>query len=269
MEPVTAAVIVGAGVAKGASGYKAGQASSEAAMASAMYNQQIAQLNAQMEEERGRIVRQITERNALEMGERAAYNAFLLGRQAEEVEEQADFDFIIANRQYDIFTAEKRARWGTSGVTMAGSPAVVALADASAAAMNLANIELRGIQAVNRVEQAQAMTIYKGKVDYNNMMQQAFIGQYNSDIQRANIINQGNMDYYAGAVQAYSAQQAANAALIGAAADTVSGLAGAGAFAGGGGPAGNIGTATAYSTGTTTNTLGQTSGMRGTMSEIF
>jgi hypothetical protein len=45
------------------------------------------------------------------------------------------------------------------------------------------------------------------------------------------------MDYYAGASKAYTAQQQATAALIGAVADTASGLAGAGAFAGGGGSA--------------------------------
>ena len=230
MDPVTGAIIVGGGVAKGASGYKAGQASSQAAMATAMYNAQISQINAQMEQDRGRIVRTINERNAEVMGDNAVYNAYLLDKQAGEIEDQNDFDIFMASRQYDIFTAEKRAKWGNSGVTMAGSPAVVAYADAQAAALNLANIEQRGLQAVSRTEQAAEMTRYKGKVEYNNMMQQAFMGQYASDIQRANIINQGNMDYYAGASKAYTAQQQATAALIGAVADTATGLAGAGAF---------------------------------------
>ena len=235
MDPVTGSIIVGAGVAKGVSGYKAGQASSQAAMSTAMYNAQISQINAQMEQDRGRIVRTINERNAEVMGDNAVYNAYLLDKQAGEIEDQNDFDIFMASRQYDIFTSEKRAKWGTSGVTMAGSPAVVAYADAQAAALNLANIEQRGLQAVSRTEQAAEMTRYKGKVEFNNMMQQAFMGQYASDIQRANIINQGNMDYYAGASKAYTAQQEATAALIGAVADTASGLAGAGAFAGGGG----------------------------------
>ena len=160
-----AAVGAAAGVAKGVSGYKAGQASSKAAMATAQNNQQISQINAQMEKERGRIVRSIVERNADDIGEQAVYNAFLLERQAIELEEQNDFDLLIAERQYDVFTAEKRAKWGTSGVTMAGSPAVVAMADAYAAAMNLANIEQRGLQAVSRMDQAAEMTQYRGKVE--------------------------------------------------------------------------------------------------------
>ena len=238
MEPMTAAAIVGvgSGVAKGVSGYKAGQASSKAAMATAQYNQQIAQINAQMEKDRGRIVRSIVERNADDIGEQSVYNAFLLDQQATELEDQNTFDLLIAERQYDIFTAEKRASWGTSGVTMAGSPAVVAMADAYAAAMNLANIEQRGLQAVSRMDQAAEMTRYKGKVEYNNMMQQAFVGQYASDIQRANIINQGNMDYMMGASKAVQAQAQGTAALI-------SGLSSAaasavGGFTGGGG--GNV-----------------------------
>jgi hypothetical protein len=118
---------------------------------------------------------------------------------------------------------------------MSGSPAVVAMADANAAALNLANIEQRGYQAVSRTEQAAEMTRYKGKVDYNNMMQQAFMGQYNSDIQRASIINQGNMNYYAGASKAYPAHPAANAALVGSIGDAATGYASAGGFSGGGG----------------------------------
>lgn len=228
--PAAAAVIsAGASVAQGVSGYKAGQASSKSAMATAMYNKQISEINAQMEADRGRIVRSITERNAEVMGEAAVYNAYLIDKQAGEIEDQNDFDIFMASRQYDIFTAEKRAKWGTSGVTMAGSPAVVAFADAHAAALNLANIEQRGLQAVSRTEQAAEMTRYKGKVEFNNMMQQGFMEQYNSDIQRANIINQGSMNYYAGASKAYQAQQAATAALV-------KGIAGGvGAYAQGGG----------------------------------
>jgi len=222
-EPMTMAMVAGAsGVVKGVSGYKAGQASSKAAMATAQYNAQISQLNAQMEEDRGRITRAITERNADDIGEQAVYNAFLLERQADELEDQNDFDLLIAERQYDIFTAQKRANWGNSGVTMAGSPARVAMADAYAAAMNLANIEQRGLQAVSRTNQAAEMTKYKGKVDFNNMMQQAFMSQYTSDIQRANIINQGNMNYYAGASKAYVGQQQATAALISGLSDAAS-----------------------------------------------
>ncbi|SVA41552.1 uncharacterized protein METZ01_LOCUS94406 [marine metagenome] len=205
-------------------------------MATAQYNQQISQINAQMEKERGRIVRSITERNADVLGENAVYNAYLLDKQAGEIEDQNQFDFFMKERQYDIFTAEKRAKWGTSGVTMAGSPAVVALADAQAAALNLANIEQRGLQAVSRMEQAAEMTRYKGKVEYNNMMQQAFMGQYASDIQRANIINQGNMDYMAGASKAYSAQQKATAALISGLSSAAASA--AGGFTGGGGGVG-------------------------------
>jgi hypothetical protein len=122
---------------------------------------------------------------------------------------------------------------------MQGSPAVVAMADAHAAAMNLANIEQRGLQAVNRVDQAAKMTKYQGKMQYNSMMQSAFMGQYASDIQRANIINQGNMDSYQNQLQAYTAKANANAALIGGIADGIS--AGAGAYAGAGGTFGGGG----------------------------
>ncbi len=229
-DPVTASIMVGAGVAKGVGGFKAGQASSKASQATAQYNQMITQLNAQMEQDAGRIERTIGERNASDVAEQASYNAFLLERQASEVEDQNEFDFFVAERQYDIFTSEKRAKWGTSGVTMQGSPAVVALADAHAAAMNLANIEQRGLQAVNRVNQASEMTKYEGKMQYNNMMQTAYMKQYSSDIQRANIINQGNMDYYNNALKSYTAQQQATSALISGIASGVS--AGAQAYGG-------------------------------------
>ena len=230
-----AAIAAGGQIAKGVSGYKAGQNSAKSAMATAQYNAQISKINAQMEQDRGRIVRAIDERNADIVGEQSVYNAYLIDRQATQIEDQNEFDFLMAERQYDIFTSEKRAKWGNSGVTMSGSPAVVAMADANAAALNLANIEQRGYQAVSRTEQAAEMTRYKGKVDYNNMMQQAFMGQYNSDIQRASIINQGNMNYYAGASKAYQAQQAANAALVGSIGDAATGYASAGGFSGGGG----------------------------------
>ena len=214
-EPMTMAMLAGgAEVTKGVSGYKAGQSSAKSAMATAMYNKQISDINAQMEQERGRITRTITERNAEVIADRASYDAFLLERQADEVEEQASFDMQIAERQYDIFTAEKRAKWGTSGVTMQGSPAVVAFADAHAAAVNLANIELRGAQAAGQIDQTAAMTRYKGHADYNATMQQALLQQYASDIQRANIINEGNMNMYAGMSKAYQAKNAANAALV-------------------------------------------------------
>jgi hypothetical protein len=230
----------------------------------------LTQINAQMEKDAGRIERTIGERNASDVAEQASYNAFLIERQAEEVEDLNEFDFFVAGRQYDIFTAEKRANWGTSGVTMQGSPAVVAMADAHAAAMNLANIEQRGLQAVNRVDQAAKMTKYQGKMQYNNMMQSAYMGQYASDIRRANIINEGNMDSYQNQLQAYTARAKATQALVAGISDGIS--AGVGAMGGMGGGGGGTETmlgATPYSTGTTTNSLGQTSGMRGTFSELF
>jgi hypothetical protein len=236
-----AAIAAGGQIAKGVSGYKAGQNTAKSAMATAQYNAQISKLNAQMEEDRGRVVRAIDERNADVIGEQSVYNAYLIDRQATQIEDQNEFDFFMAERQYDIFTSEKRAKWGNAGVTMSGSPAVVALADANAAALNLANIEQRGYQAVSRTEQAAEMTRYKGKVDYNNMMQQAFMGQYNSDIQRASIINQGNMNYYAGASKAYQAQQAANAALVGSLGDAATAFASGGGFSSGGGGGGGGG----------------------------
>jgi len=229
-EPVTASIALAAGVAKGVGGYKAGQASSKAAQATAQYNQMITKLNAQMEADAGHIERVIGERNAVDVAEQASYNAFLLERQASEVEDQNEFEFFVAERQYDIFTAEKRSNWGTSGVTMQGSPAVVALADAHAAAMNLANVEQRGLQAVNRVNQASEMTKYEGKMKYNNLMQSAYMGQYASDIRRATIINQGNMDYYQNALKSHTAQQQATSALISGIASGVS--AGASAYGG-------------------------------------
>ena len=245
-EPMTMALLMGgAEVTKGVTGYKAGQSSAKSAMATAMYNKQISDINAQMEKERGRITRTITERNAEVIADRASYDAFLLERQADEVEEQASFDMQIAERQYDIFTAEKRAKWGTSGVTMQGSPAVVAFADAHAAAVNLANIELRGAQAAGQIDQTAAMTRYKGHADYNATMQQALLQQYASDIQRANIINEGNMNMYAGMSKAYQAKQQANAALINGFTSAVTAGVGAygqaGGFAPGGGGGGASG----------------------------
>ena len=109
--------------------------------------------------------------------------------------------------------------------------------------MNLANIEQRGLQAVSRTNQAAEMTKYKGKVDFNNMMQQAFMGQYASDIQRANIINEGNMNYYAGASKAYQDQQQATAALIGGLSDAAS--AAFTGYVGAGGSFGSTATASA------------------------
>ena len=238
-DPVTVGILAGAEVTKGVTGYKAGQSSAKSAMATAMYNKQISDINAQMEKERGRITRTITERNAEVIADRASYDAFLLERQADEVEEQASFDMQIAERQYDIFTAEKRAKWGTSGVTMQGSPAVVAFADAHAAAVNLANIELRGAQAAGQIDQTAAMTRYKGHADYNATMQQAYLQQYASDIQRANIINEGNMNMYAGMSKAYQAKQQANAALINGFTNAIT--AGVKASAGGGGGGGDLG----------------------------
>ena len=240
-EPMTMAMLAGgAEITKGVSGYKAGQSSAKSAMATAQYNKQIADINAKMEADRGIIVREITERNAEVIADRAVYDSYLLERQADEVLEQTAFDMQIAERQYDIFTAEKRARWGTSGVTMQGSPATVAFADAHAAAVNLANIELRGAQAASQIDQTAAMTQYKGHADYNATMQQAFLQQYNSDIQRANIINQGNMNLYAGMSKAYQAQQQANAALVSGFTNAIT--AGVGAMnpgaGGGGGPSG-------------------------------
>jgi hypothetical protein len=215
MEPMTAGLLMGgaAGI-QGVSGYKAGQSSAKSAMATAQYNKQIADINAKMEADRGRITRSITERNAEVIADQASYDAFLLDRQAIEQEAQTAFDLQIAERQYDIFTSEKRARWGNSGVTMQGSPATVAFADAHAAAVNLANIELRGKQAAASIDQTAAMTRYKGKSDYNATMQQAYLQQYASDVQRANIINEGNMNMYAGMSKAYQAKQQANAALV-------------------------------------------------------
>ena len=243
MEPMTAAAIMGGtGVAKGVSGYKAGQASSKSAAATAAYNKQISELNAKMEKDRGIIVRSINEHNADIGLEKATYDAFLIERQAVEVQDQNDFDMVVAERQYDIFTAEKRARWGTSGVTMQGSPAVVALADAHAAATNLANIELRGIQAVSKIQQTADMTRYQGRSNFNAAMQSAYLQQYQSDINRANIINEGNMNYYAGMSKSYQAQQQATAALIGGISDGIS--AGVGAY----GAAGGFASSTASST---------------------
>jgi hypothetical protein len=240
MDPVTAGVLVGgSGLAKGVSGYKAGQASAKSAMATAQYNKQISDINAKMEEDRGRITRTITERNAEVIADRASYDSFLIDRQATSVEAQTEFDVQIATRQYDIFTAEKRARWGSSGVTMQGSPATVAFADAHAAAVNLANIELRGAQAKSSIAQSADMRRYQGKSDYNATMQQAVLQQYASDIQRANIINEGNMNMYAGMSQAYQAQQQANAALVGGFSDAISG--GVGAYGAAGGFAGSSG----------------------------
>ena len=113
IDPVTAGSIAGGGqLLKGVSGYKAGQASSQAAMATAMYNAQISQLNAQMEADRGRVVRAITERNAEDIGEKSVYNAYLIDRQAIEQESENEFNLLVAERQYDIFTSEKRAKWG-------------------------------------------------------------------------------------------------------------------------------------------------------------
>ena len=215
MDPVTAGLLVGgAQAAQGVQGYKAGQASSKSAMATAQYNKQISDINAQMEADRGRITRTITERNAEVIADKASYDSFLLERQADQTEDQTAFDLQIAERQYDIFTSEKRAKWGNSGVTMQGSPATVAFADAHAAAVNLANIELRGKQAASSIDQTAAMTRYKGKSDYNATMQQALLQQYASDVQRANIINEGNMNMYAGMSKAYQAQQQANSALV-------------------------------------------------------
>ena len=232
VDPVTMAV-VGGGVAKGVSGYKAGQSSAKSAMATAQYNKAISDANAQMEKDRGRITRTITERNAEVIADRASYDAFLIDRQAGEYEAQTDFDVQIATRQYDIFTAEKRARWGSSGVTMQGSPATVAFADAHAAAVNLANIELRGAQAQSSIAQSADMRRYQGKSDYNATMQQAVLQQYASDINRANLINEGNMNMYAGMSKAYQAKQQANAALIGGLSDAVTGGVSAYSAAGG------------------------------------
>lgn len=239
MDPITAAVVVGgAGVAKGVSGYKAGQSSSKSAAATAQYNQRIAQVNAKMEKDRGTIVRNINDRNA-EVGlEKATYDAFLIERQAIEVQDNNDFDLVVAERQYDIFTAEKRARWGTSGVTMQGSPAVVALADAHAAATNLANIELRGSQALSKIQQTADMTRYQGRSNFNSAMQSAYLQQYQSDINRANIINEGNMNYYSGMSKAYQAKQQANAALIGGISDGITSAVGAYGSTGGFGATG-------------------------------
>ena len=237
IDPATASMLVSGSskLTDGISGYKAGQSSAKSAMATAAYNKQISDINAQMEKDRGRITRSITERNAEVIADRASYDAFLIDRQALEQEAQTSFDMQIAERQYDIFTSEKRAKWGTSGVTMQGSPATVAFADAHAAAVNLANIELRGAQAKSSIEQTAAMTRYKGKTDYNATMQQALLQQYASDIQRANIINEGNMNMYAGMSKAYQAQQQANASLVngftGAAVAGVAGYAQAGGFA--------------------------------------
>ena len=230
---VVGGTVAAAGVAKGVSGYKAGQASAKSAMATAAYNKQISDINAKMEEDRGRITRSLTERNAEVIADRASYDSFLIDRQAIEQEAQTEFDVQIATRQYDIFTSEKRAKWGSSGVTMQGSPATLAFADAHAAAVNLANIELRGAQARSSIEQSSNMRRYQGVSDYNATMQQAVLQQYSSDIQRANIINEGNMNMYAGMSKAYQAKQQATAALVGGISDGIAGGVGAYANAGG------------------------------------
>ena len=231
------AVTVAAGAAKGVSGYKAGQASSKSAAATAQYNKQISDINAKMEEDRGKIQRTISNRNAEVIADRASYDAYLIDRQAIEQQSQTDFDVQIATRQYDIFTSEKRAKWGNSGVTMQGSPATVAFADAHAAALNLSNIEFRGAQARAGIEQSANMRRYQGKSDYNTALQQGVLQQYASDIQRANIINEGNMNLYAGMSQAYQAKQQANAALVGGISDGI--MAGASVYSAGAGGGGS------------------------------
>jgi multidrug resistance efflux pump len=87
--------------------------------------------------------------------------------------------------------------------------------------VNLANIELRGAQAQSSIEQSANMRRYQGKSDYNATMQQAVLQQYASDLQRANIINEGNMNMYAGMSKAYQAKAQANAALVGGISDGV------------------------------------------------
>jgi len=268
IDPVTASMLVGgASLTKGVSGYKAGQSSAKSAMATAAYNKQISDINAQMEKDRGRITRSITERNAEVIADQASYDAFLIDRQATQLEDQTAFDMQIAERQYDIFTSEKRAKWGTSGVTMQGSPATVAFADAHAAAVNLANIELRGAQAKSSIEQTAAMTRYKGKTDYNATMQQALLQQYASDIQRANIINEGNMNMYAGMSKAYQAQQQANAALVGGFTDAITAGVGAygsaGGFAGGSGAGAGAGAGASAGGGSAFSTSSQLSSRQG------
>ena len=46
-------------------------------------------------------------------------------------------------------------------------------------------------------------------------MQSAFMRNYASDIQRANIINEGSMNYYQNALQAYTSQVKGTQALLG------------------------------------------------------
>ena len=77
-------------------------------------------------------------------------------------------------------------------------------------------------------------------------MQTAYMQQYASDIQRANIINEGNINYYSNALKSYTAQQQATSALVSGIASGVSSAAGAyggdlgSLFGGGGGGATSI-----------------------------
>ena len=91
VDPVTA-VKVGGSIVKGVGGYKAGQAGSKSAMATAEYNRMLTEINAKMQTDKGLIERAIGERNAQDVAEQASYNAFVLERQAEEVQLQfSDF----------------------------------------------------------------------------------------------------------------------------------------------------------------------------------
>jgi len=64
-------------------------------------------------------------------------------------------------------------------------------------------------------------------------MQSAYLQKYQSDVQRANIINDGNMNYYAGMSKSYQAKQQATAALVGGISDGI--MAGVGQYGAQGG----------------------------------
>jgi len=141
---------------------------------------------------------------------------------------------------------------------MQGSPAVVALADAHAAATNLANIELRGVQAVSKIQQTADMTRYQGRSNFNSALQSSYLQQYQSDINRANIINEGNMNYFSGMSKAYQAKQQAGAALVGGISDGITSAVGAY------GAAGGFASAT-----TSTGAGGLTSGQANNLSNVY
>lgn len=217
MEPTTAMLAAQAGgsLIKGIGGYKSGKGASKAAIATASYNRSLAELSASNVRSAGKLEfarDSLFAQQELDVG---LYNADLLLHRAEGVELQTDFERGLNYRDSVKIIGEMKSSIGASGVTFAGSPAMqIAMAEYDMEVAD-SSILARGLVAKNNLENAYNMAQWAAKNKYNVSLSDANMKKWNTDVNAANIVNQGQADYYSGKLKASTAKAQGTNALIG------------------------------------------------------